>query len=208
MINSLVSDMRDDKFTRAIKAFDQANEADPNRLEWNGKIWPKELLYAHRMSGTLSLFKPEASDALRLATRCQHICRWEIPRHSFPMDKKGYYAWRNKLKSYHAEKAANILKKMGYDNSTIEAVQVLVTKKKMKTNPDSQILEDVVCMVFLQYYLDEFASDHDEEKVLEILRKTWKKISPEGRQKVLELPLSAKTKSLISKALPIVTDTM
>lgn len=105
------------------------------------------------------------------------------------MDTQGYYTLRNQLKSFHAEKVKSILKKVHYDERTIEEVQGLIRKKHSKTKPESQILEDVVCMVFLQHYYDEFAADHLEEKVVEILH-TWRKMSREGRQKALELPLS------------------
>lgn len=181
--------------------FDAANEEDPHTEVWQGKKFPKELLYAIRMTEKLSEFAPNASEALQLAARCQHICRWEIPRETYNMDRTGYLKWRQDLKKFHAGKAAQILLEAGYDRKTIDEVTFLVEKKQLKRNTDTQALEDVICLVFLQYYFEPFAREHTEQKLVDILQKTWRKMSEEGHRAALILPLSPKTLDLVSKAL-------
>jgi len=188
-------------FDKAIQAFDEYNSKDPNLETVDGKQMPKELLYARRMSQRLVEFEPDASEPLRLAVRCQHIGRWEIPRKSYPMDRKGYLQWRNKLKEHHAAIAEEILLKTGYDQETIERVKFLVQKKQMKHDPETQTLEDVVCLVFMDYYFEEFAGQHDDDKVVNIVRKTWSKMSEKGRKAALQLRLSDKSSQLVTQAL-------
>ena len=174
----LSSSMQDEKFTKAVEAFDAYNRKDPNLEMDDGQSYPKELLYAMRMTDRLNAFAPESPDYLQLAARCQHIGRWEIPRSQYPMDRKGYLKWRNELKRFHATIAEGILRDCGYDVNTIELVKFLLLKKQLQTSPDTQLLEDVVCLVFLEHYLDDFAGKHDEAKVTDILQKTLKKMSP------------------------------
>jgi hypothetical protein len=188
------------KFKSAMDAFDQYNSKDPNKEIANGHAIPKELLYAQRMSIRLLKYEPNSSEILQLAARSQHIGRWEIARSSYPMDKKGYFQWRNKLKEYHVSIAEPILKNCGYDELTIEKLKVLLLKKDLANNADTQTLEDIVCLVFLEYYAEEFTAKHDDEKVIDILRKTIKKMSARAIQSVAELPLSDKIKSLIHAA--------
>ena len=190
-----------ERLKKAIEAFDQANAADPNQQMWQGKSYPKELLYGQRMTACLNSFEPNASEVLQLAARCQHICRWEIPRNTYPMDKTGYHAWRNYLKKYHAEKAGAIMENLGYEAETIQEVQKLLQKKQLKRNPDTQTLEDVICLVFLEYYLQGFATHYSEEKLIDILQKTWRKMSKKGHDAALKLTLSKESLELIGKAL-------
>ena len=188
-------------FSTAINSFDEANAQDPNHEIIEGKSYPKELIYAKRMTDRLYQFEPDASEALKLAVRCQHICRWEIPRSSYEMNKVGYIQWRNDLKKFHAKKAAEILKITGYDEVLINQVEFLLLKKKLKKNAETQTLEDVVCLVFLQHYLDDFSEKSEPEKLMGIIQKTWKKMSGKGQKAALELKLSPKASTLISKAL-------
>ncbi len=172
------------RFDAAIAAFDAANAEDPNRDEGR----PKELLYAQRMSAMLDRFAPDASEAVRLAVRAQHIQRWKTPRASYPMDRQGYLQWRTGLYKFHAETAGRILQEAGYDAGTIERVQAAVGKKGLKVNAETQLLEDVTDLVFLEHYLVGFAAQHpdyDEAKWIEIIRKTWQKMSAEARNFVL-----------------------
>jgi hypothetical protein len=187
-------------FEKAFAQFDSYNSNDPNKEDYNGKSYPKELLYAIRMSERLDLFKPGSPDYLKLAARCQHIGRWEIPRSSYPMDKKGYLQWRNTLKFHHAKIAGDILTTCGYDSETIEKVKFLLLKKELTKNADTQTLEDVICLVFIQYYLDEFAAKHEDDKVVDILRKTMKKMSGHAITQAHTIPLSDKISHLIKKA--------
>lgn len=189
-----------DRFTKAIAAFDAYHERDPNTETEDGKLYPRELLYARRMTSQLEKFAPDATDAVKLAARCQHIGRWEIPREKYPMEKKGYLQWRNEEKFHHAAIAEKILRECGYEDDTIGQVKSLLLKKELFTNAETQLIEDVVCLVFIQYYLDEFTAKHDDEKVVDILRKTLRKMSRAGKEAVDTLQLSAKTNSLIKRA--------
>jgi len=184
----------------AVGEFDSYNSQDPNREMWGGKEYPKELLYAMRMSERLNQFAPDSPEYLTLAARCQHIGRWEIPRSAYPMDRKGYLQWRSMLKLHHAKIAGDILARSGYDSETIEKVKFLLLKKELNRNTDTQLLEDVICLVFVQYYLDDFAAAHEEEKVIDILRKTMNKMSPRAIAEVSTLPLSDKILALIGQA--------
>lgn len=188
------------RFQKAVDAFDAYNAQDPNEEMVNGVSIPKELLYAQRMSKRLLEFLPDANESLQLAARSQHIGRWEIARSNFPMDKKGYFQWRNELKKHHASIAWRILNKCGYESESIEAVCLLLLKKDLNNNPDTQILEDVICLVFLEYYVDEFATKYDDAKIIDILRKTAKKMSSHGLNAVSQIPLSSKIKMLIHEA--------
>jgi hypothetical protein len=191
----------DSRFQLAIDRFDLANSQDPNTTVVGEEIHPKELLYARRMTDWLDRFEPNASEPLRLAARCQHIMRWQIPRNQFPMDRAGYHRWRTTLYNFHAEKAGEILRDVGYDDTTISRVQSLVRKERLKSDPEMQTLEDVICLVFLENYFAEFAEDHDEPKLITILRKTWKKMSPRGHQAALGLKLPQRERAIIEKAL-------
>jgi hypothetical protein len=167
----------------AIAAFDKANSEDPNKEIYAGKEYPKELLYAQRMTEMQERFAPEASEAVKLAVRAQHIQRWKVPRSDFPMDKPGYMLWRTGLYKFHAETAGRLMKEVGYADDMIERVKTIVSKKGLKTNPETQLMEDVVDLVFIEHYMLAFAGAHpeyDEEKWLLIIRKTWNKMSEEA----------------------------
>ena len=188
-------------FNAAIARFDAANADDPTTEVFQGAVYPKELLYAQRMTAWLDNIAPDASEALRLAVRCQHIQRWTIPRHTYAMDRHGYLRWRTTLAKFHADTAAAILRDVGYDDATIQRVQTLLRKERLKRDPEVQCLEDVICLVFLEHYLAAFATQHDEVKVLDILRKTWTKMSPRGHEVALTLPMSPEARRLVEQAL-------
>lgn len=177
-----------DRFLRALERFDAANSEDPNRTLADGREQAKELLYGRRLSAMLERFAPEAPEALRLAVRCQHIQRWQIPRGTYPRTPLGYQQWRMHLMKFHAETAGGILREVGYDEAMIERVKSLLRKERLKRDPDCQALEDVVNLVFLESYLADFVASHpdyDEAKFADILKKTWKKMSPRGHQAAL-----------------------
>jgi hypothetical protein len=190
----------DERLDAAFARIDEANAQDPNLERLDGQDFPKELLYGRRMSATLAMFAPEADDAVKLAARAQHVQRWKIPRSDFPMDRKGYLAWRQTLYGMHAELAGEILREVGYDDATIARVGTLLRKKGLKTDPDVQLLEDVICLVFLEHYFAEFSVKHDDAKVIDILRKTWAKMSPRGQEAALALPLGEERR-LVERAL-------
>ena len=190
-----------DRFQKAVERFDAANREDPNREVADGVEQPKELLYARRMTACLDRFCPDAPEVVRLAARCQHIRRWTIPRTDYPEGRNGYRRWRTDLARFHASTAAAILREVGYDDATVARVESLLRKERLKTDPHVQLLEDVICLVFLEHYLSDFVPKHDEEKLLGVLRKTWPKMSDRGRQAALELNLSAELRALIERAL-------
>lgn len=192
------------RFDQAITKFDAANAQDPNKEIFEGKEYPKELLYAQRMGGMQQRFSPDASEALQLAVRAQHICRWKIPRDSYPMDKTGYMQWRTFLYKYHGETAGEIMREVGYDEEMIGKVKSLLRKEKLKLNPETQALEDIIDLTFLQHYLEAFVSKYshyEEEKLLDILRKTWKKMSEKGHEAALKLDYSPEMLAVVKKAL-------
>jgi len=170
------------KLQQAFELFDDANQKDPNTEIFQGKAYPKELLYAYRMSEHLNSFAPNASEALKLAARCQHICRWKIARDSYEMNREGYLQWRNELKKFHTTKATNILMEVGYSEEEIKKVRFLLEKRQLKKNSETQTLEDVICLVFLE-------------------QKTWQKMSAKGHKAAFELSLSSSTFQLVSKAI-------
>lgn len=174
----------------AFAKFDAFNAADPNKLTVEGAPVPKELHYARRMTAWLEKIAPGASDALKLAARAQHIGRWTSPRGDFPMDKAGYYKWRRALYAYHAETAGKLLAEAGFDDITIARVGELLRKEKLKVDSDAQTLEDVACLVFLENFYTDFSRKHDDAKVIDILQKTWKKMSPAGHAAALDLAKS------------------
>jgi len=195
----------DGRFARALAAIDAANAQDPNPDPIpdapGGAGVPAGLAYGRRMTAWVERLKPDASQALRLAARAQHIRRWEIPRADYPEGRDGYLRWRTRLKRHHAKIAAAILQDAGYDAATIERVQALLRKRGVKTDPETQTLEDAACLVFLETGLAEFARSHDPQKVVGILRKTWGKMSDAGRSAALELDLPDEARALVAEAL-------
>lgn len=191
----------DARFSQAIERFDAANAGDPNVTVVDGTPQPKELVYARRMTDWLNRLEPNASESLQLAARAQHLMRWSIPRNLFPMDRPGYLKWRTTLYDFHADKAAEILREVGYDDGTIARVRSLIRKEKLKSDPETQLLEDAICLVFLENYFAEFAADHDEDKLIRILRRTWAKMSPQGHAAALGLQLPESERKLIERAL-------
>jgi len=189
-----------EKLERAFATFDAYNANDPHQEVFEGKSHPKELLYAARMTARLNTFSPNAPEYLQLAARAQHVGRWEIPRESYSMDKKGYLQWRNAEKFHHAEIAQQVLSSCRYDQELIDKVKFLLLKKELKSNADTQTLEDVVCLVFIEFYLEEFAAKHDDDKVVDILQKTLKKMTPRAIQEAVKIPVSARIGGLIARA--------
>ena len=182
------------RFDQAIASFDALNKQDPSLEDAEGGTYPKEFLYSERMSAMLKRYVPEASEALQLAARCQHIQRWKIARASYPMTKAGYYQWRTELKSFHADIARQVLADAGYDDATVARVCALVKKALPADDAEAQILEDVVVLVFLESYLEQFVASHadyDAAKFADILNKTLRKTSAKARsaaQTMITLP--------------------
>jgi hypothetical protein len=172
-------------FEQAAKLIKQANSDDPNQEMDGDKSWPKELLYSHRMTDMLERYKPQTDDVMKLAISAQHIQRWKSPRNAYPMDKKGYHQWRTDLYQFHADTAGELLQRAGYSENDIGRAKLAIGKKSLRTNLDTQLIEDVAALVFIEYYMLAFVNkhpDYDEAQWLSIILKTWKKMSETGQQ--------------------------
>lgn len=160
-----------------------------------------ELPYAQRLSAWVERLAPEASEELRLAARAQHICRWMIPRESYPPGRIGYLKWREDLKQFHARKAGEILHELGYEETTVTRVQDLIRKRNFPRDPEGRVLEDALCLVFLETQFAETKAKTGDEKMLGILQKTWRKMTPQARDIALTLPMTTEQRALVEKAL-------
>jgi Domain of unknown function (DUF4202) len=190
-----------DAFQQAIEKFDAENSRDPNIETVGGEPQPRELLYARRLTEWVLRLAPDAPESLRLAARCQHLCRWMIPRDAYPMTRPGYLRWRNDLKLFHAEKAAAILREAGYGDEMITKVRDLNLKKNFPADAESRVLEDALCLVFLEHQLAPLALKTSEEKLLNAVRKSWEKMTDAARQYALALPLGPAEKRIVERAL-------
>lgn len=189
------------RFREAIRQFDDLNRMDPNRDAMDVPPRPRELVNAERLSRWVLTLEPAASEELRLASRCQHLCRWMIPRDRYPMTRAGYHQWRNELKRFHAEKSSAVLLGVGYPEEVTARVRDLNLKKSFPGDPDSRVLEDALCLVFLQFQLADLAAKTDEEKVINALRKSWAKMTERARELALTLDYSPRERLLLERAL-------
>ncbi len=189
------------RFAEALRRFDAENSRDPNIEIANGNPHPKELLYAQRLTVWVLRLCPEAPEELRLAARCQHLCRWEIPRSSYPMTRPGYLTWRANLKKFHAQKAGEILRACGYPEDLILRVQDLNLKKNFPADPLCRVLEDALCLVFLEFQFAELAAKTDEAKTINALQKSWGKMTEAGRSAALKLNYGPQEMKLLEAAL-------
>jgi hypothetical protein len=184
-------------FDIAIRRFDAENSRDPNQENSH----PRELLYAQRLTDWVLKLCPDASETLRLAARCQHICRWQNPRENYPMTRAGYLKWRADLKKFHAQKSGEILRETGYDDETVRRVQDLNLKKNFPADAEVRVLEDALCLVFLEFQFAALAAKSDDEKMINALRKSWEKMTEAARAEALKLNYGEREKSLIARAL-------
>jgi hypothetical protein len=184
-----------------LEKIDKLNALDPNKEVYEGKEYPKEVLYSERMTEMLWEYISMPSEALQVAARGQHIQRWSIPRSDYPMDRPGYLKWRTQLKMMHGRILATLLTEEGCNDDFITEVVDLVTKKRLKNDPQTQQLEDVICLVFLKYYFKEFAAKNTDEKLIQIVQKTWGKMTPKGHEAALKLPLEDNELRLVKAAL-------
>jgi hypothetical protein len=168
----------------------------------DGVARPRLLLQAERLARWVERLEPNASEALRLAAHCQHLERWKLARTDFPEGRTGYLQWRTQLGRFHAARAREVLTALGYDDATITAVERIATKQNLRSNPDSQTMEDALCLVFLEFEFDDFMQKYpDEAKAIDILQKTWRKMSARGHEAALGLALGDKAKALVGRAL-------
>ena len=190
-----------DRFAAALRRFDEENARDPHVEQAAGVAHPRELLYAHWLTDWVLKLCPESSEELRLAARCQHLCRWMVPRDSYPMTRAGYLKWREGLKHFHAEKAGEILREVGYPPEVIVRVQSLNLKKDIPNDAEGRVLEDALCLVFLEHQFSDLASKTAEDKMINVVQKTWKKMTPAGQAQALKLNYSPEQRALLEKAL-------
>jgi hypothetical protein len=189
------------RFDEAIAAIDAANADDPNRLEVRGQLRPKEQAHAELMTEWVRRLDPEASEAQLLAARAHHLRRWSLPRSSYPDGRAGYLRWRTALRAQHAEEVAGLLAAAGYDGATIDAVQRLVTKRGLGTDPAVQVHEDALCLVFLETQLASTTERLGDERMVEVIRTTAAKMSPTALALVDRLPLRDHDRELVARAL-------
>jgi hypothetical protein len=190
-----------EKFAAAIRRFDEENSRDPNRETSGGVSHPRELLYTQRLTDWVLRLAPEASEALRLAARCQHICRWQSPRENHPATRAGYLKWRADLRKFHAERSGAILREVGYDAETIRRVQDLNLKKNFPADAETRALEDALCLVFLEFQLAPLAAKSDDDKMINALQKSWAKMTEAARTEALKLNYGDREKALLRRAL-------
>ena len=193
--------MSNSQLQSLFNAIDDINKQDPNTTVLEGKTHAKELLYGQLMTQCLNKYWSEANELLQIAVRAQHIKRWHLKRNEFPLGKTGYLTWRKELGKYHAQTTKQLMLDKGYNETDAETTACIIRKEKLKKNADSQTLEDVACLVFLQYYFDEFAAKHSEEKIIRIVQLTWKKMSARGHEVALSLALPDHLAQLVNKAL-------
>lgn len=200
-----------DQYTAVISAIDAANAQDPRQIDVNGSLQPFEAVYANRMTTTLNQMYPDAADLLCIAARAQHIRRWEIPRDTYPKTRPGYQKWRLELRQLHARLVGAIMADNGYSAEDIEQVCGFLRKEKLKKDSQSQALENVVGVVFLAHYWDDFTAKHpeyDDDKLIDIIGKTLRKMSGVGHAATLALDLPARTRIIVLAAVEREKDTM
>lgn len=186
---------------RAIERFDAENSRDPNTEVEEGRAHPRELLYARRLSAWVARLCPAPSEALQLAAHAQHLCRWMIPRSRYEMTRPGYHRWRTELRQFHADRATEILRDLHSPEDLISRVQSLVLKQNFPADPESRVLEDALCLVFLEHQLAGLAARTAADRVINALRKSWMKITPQARQAALTLNYGPVEKALLDQAL-------
>jgi hypothetical protein len=188
------------RLAKAIAAIDAANTSDPNTIEVAGRRRPKELAHAEMVSAWVARLRPDASEALLLAARGHHVRRWRSPRSSYPEGRAGYLRWRRDLGRRQADDMGGILAGVGYPPATVERVQAIIRKQHLDDDPEVQALEDALCLVFLETQFDDLAGRLDRDHMLEVLRKTMRKMSPAALEQVGSIALSATGLALIEAA--------
>jgi len=189
------------RFSAAVAAFDRVHAQDPQTEAMDGTSVPRAQLFTKRLVDWVERVAPEADEALRLAAHCQHLGRWQRPRTDYEPGRIGYLRWRRDAAHFHAEQAAHILSDVGYDEAQIDAVRRIVLKRSLKTDRDAQAMEDALCLSFLEHEAEAFAAKHDDEKIIEILRRTWGKLSTRGRSLAQGLSLPKHLGDLLERAL-------
>jgi Domain of unknown function (DUF4202) len=190
------------KLTNTLAAIDLLHQGDPKKVTDNGEEIANELLYAQQMTAWLNKLTDNPGEFIKIAVRSQHLCRWELPRDKFEMNRAGYLKWRIEQGKYHAQKASQVMSDNGYDRDSCQVVYEMVRKKNLKSNPDTQLMEDAACLVFLEFQFKDFAQRvSNDEKIIHIVQKTWAKMSPSAHDFALKLSYSDSELALIQQAL-------
>jgi len=189
------------RYPNLLAKIDQINRQDPNKELCGQQAVAKAYLYSQRMTQWLHRIDPSAPETLKIAAYAQHIKRWSIPRKDFPAGRAGYLRWRRTLAAHHARLTAELMQQSGYSTDEIEEVSRLLRKEGLKTNPQTQTLEDVACLVFLEYYLPEMMQRYPPDKLTAIIRKTWKKMSANGRKLALKIDYTVSQRKLVEMSL-------
>lgn len=193
--------MNIERIEKAMELFDAYNKQDPNFITWDGIAYPAEYFYAMQLYGWVKKLEPQAGEDLLLASRCQHIGRWKIQRNQYPAGKAGYYKWRNDLAKFHADMAGQLLAEAGYHQEEIKAVKHILLKENLRKDEVVQVMENALCLVFLQFQYEDFITKHDDQMVIRILQKTWRKMTGPGREAALSLGFVERGKKLLMIAL-------
>ena len=186
---------------KTLAAIDALHAQDPKKETVDGVEKAAELIYAENMSAWLTRLNPAASEELQIAVRSQHLCRWEIARSEYPMDRPGYLKWRIELGKLHARKAVEVMAENGYSEESRATVEKIIRKQNLKGNSDAQTMEDCACLVFIETAFLPFAAKHEEAKVIDIVQKTWGKMSEQAHQAALQLNLPEEALDIVKKAL-------
>ena len=186
---------------RVLELIDRLNREDPNTDLVGGAARPRELVYAERLSAWVQRLNPHASEALQIAARGQHIQRWTIPRSRYPMTRQGYLRWRETLKTFHAQTVGTLMRQAGYTEGDIARVQLIISKRRLTDDADTQTLEDALCLVFLETQFTDLKHKTSDDKMRELIRKTWAKMSERGRSAAMQLPLGNEERTFLADAL-------
>jgi hypothetical protein len=195
------------KLELAFQKFDAYNKKDPHIIIWGDLSYPQEYFLALKLYEWVLKLNPDASEELLLASRSQHIGRWETPRESYPEGREAYLKWRKDLALFHAEKASSIMKEVGYSDEQIARIKQIILKQKLKVDADVQTMENALCLVFLEFQYEDFFPKYPAEKVVNILRKSLLKMDSHGHQFALTLNFSEKGLYYINEALNSIKQT-
>jgi hypothetical protein len=195
--------MSDLRYHNAHTIFIGLHNEDPVQLFYDGQSIGEETLYAYRMLEMLRAYQPVSSPQLEVAAMAHHLKRWEIKRSDYPLDKQGYFLWRRQVAKHQLSLTAQVLDQSGFDASERDQIIAILKKENLNTNPLAQVMEDVACMVFVQYYLEAFAAPHNTDKVVDIVRKTMLKMSKRAIDETAQLPLNDNVSRLIAQSLDV-----
>jgi hypothetical protein len=190
-----------ERLRRLLARIDALNSDDPNTETVQGRARPRELVYSERLTDWVLRLDPHASEPLRIAARGQHVQRWTIPRDRYERSRRGYLRWREVLKAFHADTVAHLMREAGYDEAILERVRRLITKKRLGTDPETQTLEDALCLIFFETQFADLRRKTAEEKMAEVLRKLWGKMSERAKAEALKLPLSPDDRAFLERSL-------